>query len=129
MARQSRAAPLNPESRYPVWKAAAVKALPHFASIMPATTLQSIWGKRMETSAMRPILAVLVLAISVVAPRPSQAETTYPWCAQYAREARTCGFTSYGQCRAALDGNTGFCIENPMYRPAERAPPARRYRR
>jgi hypothetical protein len=27
MARQSRAAPLNPEPRYPVWKAAAVKAL------------------------------------------------------------------------------------------------------
>ena len=77
---------------------------------------------------MRPILAVLMMAIPIVAPQPSQAEITYPWCAQYAREGRNCGFTIYDQCRAAIDGNSGFCIENPMHRPSERAPPARRYR-
>jgi Protein of unknown function (DUF3551) len=72
---------------------------------------------------MRSILAVLVLTIPILAPQPSQAEITYPWCAQYAREGRNCGFSTYDQCRAAISGNGGYCTDNPMYRPQRKARP------
>ena len=77
---------------------------------------------------MRSILTVVAVALPFLAATPSQAEITYPWCAQYARDGRNCGFSTYEQCRAAQFGNGGYCIENPMYRPyADGAP--RRYRR
>ena len=66
---------------------------------------------------MRTILAALVPTISIVKPQPSQAEITYPWCGQYARDGRNCGFSTYDQFRAAISGNGGYCIENPMYQP------------
>ena len=79
---------------------------------------------------MRTILTALVLTILILEPQPGQAEITYPWCGQYAREGRNCGFSTYDQCRAAISGNGGYCIENPMYRPtAEGAFSARRFRR
>ena len=59
--------------------------------------------------------------------QPSQAEITYPWCAQYSRDGRNCGFSTLEQCRAAISGNGGFCIENPMYASGSENPIA--YRR
>jgi Protein of unknown function (DUF3551) len=61
-------------------------------------------------------IAALALLAGV---EPSGAEITYPRCAQYGgdRGGRNCGFNSWDQCRAAVSGNGGFCIENPMYRP------------
>jgi hypothetical protein len=62
------------------------------------------------------MLAIIGLAASV---GPASAEITYPWCAQYGNRggARNCGFSTWEQCRAALSGNGGYCIENPMYQP------------
>jgi uncharacterized protein DUF3551 len=71
---------------------------------------------------MRTILTTFVLTVLVLAPRTGQAEIIYPWCGQYARDGRNCGFTTYEQCRAAISGNGGYCIENPMYRPTAEGP-------
>jgi len=79
---------------------------------------------------MRTIPIILVLTISILAPQPSRAEVLYPWCAQYARDGRNCGFSTYEQCRATVSGTGGYCLENPLYRPgAEGAPYGRRARR
>jgi hypothetical protein len=58
-------------------------------------------------------LAITIFALLVGA-QASKAEITYPWCGQYARDGRNCGFSTYDQCRAAISGNGGYCIENPM---------------
>jgi hypothetical protein len=82
---------------------------------------------------MRMLLAALVVtALGLFLDLPSaQAEITYPWCAQYGDRdgARNCGFSTYGQCLAAISGNGGYCEQNPMYRPAGENPPPRRPRR
>ena len=41
----------------------------------------------------------------------------YPWCAQYTMPggASNCGFTTLAQCRAAVSGVGGYCIQNPWY--------------
>jgi Protein of unknown function (DUF3551) len=69
--------------------------------------------------------AVLVLLVTA---ESSSAEVIYPWCAQYGTRggARNCGFTTLEQCRAAISGNGGYCIENPFYQ--WRPDPARRDR-
>jgi len=70
---------------------------------------------------MRLIVTALALggAALLMDVRASQAEITYPWCAQYGEQsgARNCGFSTYEQCRAAISGNGGYCEQNPMYRP------------
>jgi len=86
---------------------------------------------------MLPILAILALsALTVLTDTaPSQADTTYPWCAQYGGGrggSRNCGFWTYEQCMAALWGNGGYCIDNPMFRgptPGMIPPPAGYVRR
>jgi len=70
---------------------------------------------------MKPMLAILALsALALVADsQQSQAEITYPWCAQYGGGrggSRNCGFWTYGQCMATLWGNGGYCEVNSMYR-------------
>ncbi|MFL5101045.1 MAG: DUF3551 domain-containing protein [Xanthobacteraceae bacterium] len=71
--------------------------------------------------------AIAVLLMLTTAP-PSVAEVIYPWCAQYGTRggARNCGFTTWEQCRAAISGMGGYCIENPFYQ--RRADPPARYR-
>ncbi|MFL6971348.1 MAG: hypothetical protein ACJ8F2_05475 [Xanthobacteraceae bacterium] len=44
---------------------------------------------------MRTILTALVLTILMLEPQPGRAEITYPWCGQYARDGRNCGFSTY----------------------------------
>jgi hypothetical protein len=66
-------------------------------------------------------LAITIFGLLAGA-QPSKAEITYPWCGQYARDGRNCGFSTYDQCRAAISGNGGYCIENPMYRPEPAGP-------
>jgi hypothetical protein len=62
-------------------------------------------------------------------PTTSQAQTVYPWCAHYGGRdmggAPSCGFVSYAQCMATIQGMGGWCSENPWYEPA----PPRRPRR
>lgn len=75
---------------------------------------------------MRMLLAALAFTVIGLAAgaEPSYAEITYPWCAQYARDGRNCGFSTWEQCRATVSGTGGFCVENPMYQPG--IPPASR---
>ena len=78
---------------------------------------------------MRLIVTALALggAALLVDSSASQAEITYPWCAQYGEQsgARNCGFSTYEQCRAAISGNGGYCEQNSMYRPEATIAPRR----
>jgi Protein of unknown function (DUF3551) len=72
---------------------------------------------------MQRILPMLVLAglVLLTASEPSRAEITYPWCAQYGGGGndgggRNCGFWTYQQCYATVQGAGGYCQQNPMYR-------------
>jgi Protein of unknown function (DUF3551) len=78
---------------------------------------------------MRITIALLTFIGLVAGALPAGAEITYPWCAQYGdRGTRNCGFSTYEQCRWALSGNGGYCIENPMYQPvAGQSRKVRRY--
>jgi hypothetical protein len=82
---------------------------------------------------MRMIAAVLALTVLglLMGVDSARAEITYPWCAQYGDRdgARNCGFSTLGQCRAAISGNGGYCEENAMYRPLVETPPPRKSRR
>ena len=89
---------------------------------------------------MRLFLAVVMGSslLGLASVVPAAAEVTYPWCARYAEQPRTCsltdpaqcrvlvsgtlncGFVSLDQCRAALSGNGGSCEVNPMYTPRAR---------
>jgi len=76
------------------------------------------------------LFAITILG-SLLGASPTQAEVTYPWCAQYGMQGTSnCGFSTAGQCQAALSGNGGYCELNPAYRPgAEHPLVARRARR
>jgi hypothetical protein len=63
-----------------------------------------------------PVLALSTMGLLMSAAE-SGAEITYPWCAQYQRDGRNCGFSTLEQCRATVSGNGGYCEENAMYRP------------
>ena len=82
---------------------------------------------------MRILLAATAIAMLgvLLGGAPSRAEILYPWCAQYGggdRGGRNCGFSTYEQCRAAISGNGGYCIENPMYQPRYQRPVRGQYR-
>ena len=65
-----------------------------------------------------PLLALSLLAF-LADSAPSQADITYPWCAQYnggRGGSRNCGFWTYEQCMATVWGAGGYCETNAMYR-------------
>ena len=76
---------------------------------------------------MRRALALLAVAAAglLTSAGAANAEITYPWCAQYQRDGRNCGFSTLEQCRATVSGNGGYCEANAMYRPVP-LPPTRR---
>jgi Protein of unknown function (DUF3551) len=78
---------------------------------------------------MRSTLAALAVAAAglLTSAGAANAEITYPWCAQYQRDGRNCGFSTLEQCRATVSGNGGYCEANAMYRP-ELVPGPRRRR-
>lgn len=65
------------------------------------------------------LFAASIAALSVFALTPAQAQTQYPWCAQYGGPfgdgGRNCGFSTYQQCMATISGIGGVCERNPMY--------------
>jgi Protein of unknown function (DUF3551) len=77
---------------------------------------------------MRNILAVLAISATglLTSAGTSNAEITYPWCAQYQRDGRNCGFSTLEQCRATVSGTGGYCEANAMYRPTVPPGPSRR---
>ena len=77
---------------------------------------------------MRASLALMTAALPfLLMPGSAQAQN-YPWCAEYGMQGTSnCGFVTAQQCMAALSGNGGYCIQNPMFRPGpDSVPPPRR---
>jgi hypothetical protein len=66
--------------------------------------------------------AVAVTLSTLVPAAPASAAIEYPWCAQYGGRAggRNCGFTSFHQCMATVNGMGGFCERNLFYTPRQR---------
>jgi hypothetical protein len=67
---------------------------------------------------MRSLLPLVLLGFGIVAqmhPAAAQSAYTYPWCALRGDRsgAQSCYYTSQAQCRAALRGIGGSCIQNP----------------
>jgi len=68
---------------------------------------------------MRYAFAILALATAALTfdVRPSAAQQ-YPWCAYYSGRggnSYNCGFVSFAQCQATVNGIGGFCQRNPSY--------------
>jgi hypothetical protein len=78
---------------------------------------------------IKTMLCLLAVTAAAVFGTPAQAQN-YPWCAHYSGGsmggAMNCGFTSFQQCMATVNGIGGFCEQNTQFR----APPGpnRRYR-
>ena len=67
---------------------------------------------------MRQFLVALVILCGVALSGTAANAQNYPWCAQYGGRdggAQNCGFSTFGQCMAALSGNGGFCNRNTQY--------------
>jgi uncharacterized membrane protein len=74
------------------------------------------------------MLGAILIAALVADLRPSAAEVVYPWCAYYGRVTRNCGFVSFQQCLATVQGTGGSCEINTRYN-APLAPGDRKVRR
>ena len=69
---------------------------------------------------MRHLLIAGALAFVALAPTGAAAqERQYPWCARYDWTTYNCGFVSFGQCMATVQGAGGRCEPNPRYVPGE----------
>jgi hypothetical protein len=79
------------------------------------TNYSAALGDHRERLDMRRILPVLVICLLelVASTEAIRAEITYPWCAQYARDGRNCGFWTYQQCMATVWGTGGYCDPTP----------------
>jgi hypothetical protein len=69
---------------------------------------------------MKTVHAVVLagsVALALGAGIPSAAALVlYPWCS-WNKLGRNCGFTSYQQCLATIQGNGGTCSANVWYEP------------
>lgn len=70
---------------------------------------------------MKYLIAAGLCAAGLVlgAAQPSEAATSYPWCARYGgydNAGDTCGFVSYRQCMATVSGTGGLCVRNTNIR-------------
>lgn len=64
---------------------------------------------------MRSLILAGGVALGLLAvPAESQARE-YPWCAQYSWSNYNCGFATFQQCLATIDGVGGHCRPNPRY--------------
>jgi hypothetical protein len=76
----------------------------------------------MKTCLKRPCIKAVFGLAAVAAPlllaAPASAQT-YPWCAYYGGgfSGTNCGFSTFAQCMADVNGIGGFCQENNMYQP------------
>jgi len=74
------------------------------------------------------LMAVTMATLALACAHPAKAEITYPWCAESddGEGQRNCGFATLDQCRAAVIGNGGYCLENPLYGASASALPGAR---
>jgi hypothetical protein len=74
------------------------------------------------------MLGGILIAAMIAGPHLGAAEVVYPLCATYTRGSHNCGFVSFQQCQAAVQGDGGSCAINPRY-DAPLAPGDRKVRR
>jgi hypothetical protein len=67
---------------------------------------------------MRAFVAVSAVAMALLLGSPAKAEVYYPWCAFHDWSTYNCGFTSFQQCQATINGIGGWCQPNPAPAPA-----------
>ncbi len=76
---------------------------------------------------------LLLVPIAIAANATVAKAQNYPWCAQYAGRgggAMNCGFTSFAQCMATIQGAGGFCVANTLYQaPGQGSAPSHRARK
>src|SRR5205085_345817 len=58
------------------------------------------------------IAFLIALGAALVALDALRQAQAYPWCST--RFAVSCGYETYEQCMAAISGDGGFCVRNPM---------------
>jgi hypothetical protein len=75
---------------------------------------------------MKLLLSTLALLTTASLGSPAWAQN-YPWCAQYGTGmgGTNCGFVTFAQCMATVQGIGGFCVVNTQYQPPA-GPRARR---
>lgn len=75
-------------------------------------------------------LGVIVVASSLNAGGANAQGKYYPWCARYDAWTIVCGFDTFRQCMATVNGVGGICQENVMPPPfvAARASHKRKHR-
>jgi hypothetical protein len=69
---------------------------------------------------MRLIFTAAAAAILLIGGESAANAQNYPWCAQYGWRGdgpRNCGFVSWQQCMATVQGIGGYCERNAMYVP------------
>jgi hypothetical protein len=69
---------------------------------------------------MKALLFVTGIAIATGALSTRAEAQNYPWCAYYSGRGgggTNCGFTTYQQCLATVNGIGGFCNVNTQYVP------------
>ena len=74
------------------------------------------------------MLTFEILAVLALTGEPAAAQN-YPWCTNILGfGSESCGYSTYGQCMAALSGNGGFCNRNTQFvpPPGPRPAPAQR---
>ena len=64
---------------------------------------------------MRAILPATTLLIALLL--TGAAAQAAPWCAHYSTGLNDCGFYSYRQCRTALSGVGGICLQSGFEAP------------
>jgi hypothetical protein len=76
---------------------------------------------QMKTLFVLPVL-MLVGLVSHAPTAQAQGFGAYPWCSQYdgPSEARSCSFSTRGQCMQTVTGIGGYCYRNPDYGYARR---------
>ena len=62
------------------------------------------------------IASVVLTAAFLVQGEPAQARE-YPWCARSDWTTYNCGFVTFQQCLATIQGQWGRCEPNPRYVP------------
>jgi hypothetical protein len=65
------------------------------------------------------LAAAIAVTFSALMPGAPASAAEYPWCAQYGGSdgGRNCGFVSYQQCHATVNGMGGYCERNRFYTP------------
>jgi hypothetical protein len=65
---------------------------------------------------IRPQTAFAILALTgltLFGAGSARAENTEAWCAYYSDKSTNCGFSTFAQCEADINGVGGICSRNP----------------